>query len=102
MYLLLAASVLLQDKTAEETFKKIEEQFEKAKTISVRLKIKVEEEHTSVVFLAGEGNKFRIEESQVDGKRLTITIFDGKTARSFFKEQGKVSKDESFIPQKTY
>ena len=58
MYLLLAASVLLQDKTAEETFKKIEEQFEKAKTISVRLKIKVEEEHTSVVFLAGEGNKF--------------------------------------------
>ncbi len=41
MVLFLAAAFLLQDKTAEETFRKIEEAIDKAKTISIRMKYKL-------------------------------------------------------------
>ncbi len=43
MNLLLASVLLLQDQSAEETFKKIEDTFEKAKTISVQIKIDASE-----------------------------------------------------------
>lgn len=39
MNLLMAVVLLLQDKTAEETFKKIEEMIEKAKSVSVQYKV---------------------------------------------------------------
>jgi outer membrane lipoprotein-sorting protein len=38
MNLLLAVALLLQDKTAEETFKKLEETIEKAKTVTIKFK----------------------------------------------------------------
>ncbi|MBI3854164.1 MAG: hypothetical protein HY293_00575 [Planctomycetes bacterium] len=41
MNLLLAAVLLLQDKTAEEAFQKIGETIEKAKTLSVRIKVEL-------------------------------------------------------------
>jgi outer membrane lipoprotein-sorting protein len=39
MYLIAALALLLQDKTAEETFKKIEESIEKAKTLSITFSV---------------------------------------------------------------
>lgn len=64
MNLLLAAVLLLQDKTAEETFKKIETQIETAKTVSLKFKIEVsgkpEHDGTGTILFKG-GNKSFIE-----------------------------------------
>jgi outer membrane lipoprotein-sorting protein len=65
MILLLTVALLLQEKTAEETFKTIEETITKAKTLRVKFEIsrKIGEESAdaSGTLLLKEGNKARLE-----------------------------------------
>jgi outer membrane lipoprotein-sorting protein len=74
MHLLAALALLLQDKTAEETFKKIEETVQNAKT--VRIKFKLEG-----ALKDGQGKEKRIDKSGTlvfgDRNKLHITISDG-------------------------
>ncbi len=92
MNLLLAAVLLMQDKAAEETFKKIEEQIQKAKTVSIKYKEEAfnkwgEKEqilYRSGTILLGESDKVSIRTS-VLGKRWEDTsegehalVSDGK------------------------
>jgi outer membrane lipoprotein-sorting protein len=102
--LLLAAILLVQDKTAEEIFKKIEEMIEQADSISIRLKYRMildsgkglptKEEETTAVILLNKENKVvvSVEPSPMfdggrsdmkvlsDGDRLVVTDESGKTA----------------------
>jgi outer membrane lipoprotein-sorting protein len=53
MNLLLAAAVLLQDKTAEETLKKIETQIEKARTVSLKCNFEISQTLPKTSLLSG-------------------------------------------------
>ncbi len=58
MNLLLAAALLMQDKTAEETFKKIEESILKAKTLTVKYRMLYKNAGDTAGFLIlAQGNK---------------------------------------------
>jgi outer membrane lipoprotein-sorting protein len=64
MIVLVALALLLQEKTAEETFRKIEEQIESAGSVSVRYKVEGmadgEKSQMSLTLLLKEGNKVRL------------------------------------------
>jgi outer membrane lipoprotein-sorting protein len=83
--LLLACSLLLQDKTAEETFKKIEEMIGQAK--SLRIKFSSEEEiserrkGTSGVLLLQSGNRARFTENP-STRSESWSVSDGKRVQS--------------------
>jgi outer membrane lipoprotein-sorting protein len=97
MSLLLAAAImlqektrdLLQDKTAEETFKKIEEAVQNAKTVRIKFKLegvlkdgqgKSNRINKSGTLLFRDGNKLRVSIS--DGNDQVLMISDGKTTRT--------------------
>jgi outer membrane lipoprotein-sorting protein len=82
MNLLLAAILLLQDKTAEETFKKIEEQILGAKSLRVHLGALdkgVAGNHVSSSIHMKSGNKFRLEFETKTGDEIQriLQISDG-------------------------
>ena len=63
MDLLIAAVLLLQDKSAEETFKKIEERIEKAETLTVNFSLDAtsgEEYHVTGSLLTKQGNRIDV------------------------------------------
>lgn len=82
MNLLLAAALLLQDKTAEETFKRIEEPILKAKSISLDFKLLGEEgAHKwggGGTLLLKEGNKVRFEWVVLAPSMVIIMTSDGE------------------------
>jgi outer membrane lipoprotein-sorting protein len=92
MNLLLAAVLFVQDKSAEETFKKIEDSILQAKSISVTIRREETEafgeEVKSILFK--EGNKFRNEtKGSVKGKAYEmVCICDGK--RRYSNETSKL------------
>jgi outer membrane lipoprotein-sorting protein len=84
MTLLLAAALFTQDKTAEETFKKIEEQIQTAKTLSIKFKVDAKEKQkgmtlTGTAFIR-DGNKFSISARMKDqGREEEFSVIsDGK------------------------
>ena len=92
MHLLAALALFLQDKTAEESFKKIEETIDKAKTVSVKFKVdghyKQGERETKVqmsgTIALKEGNKAHIAYKRRIGEQETDADFvsDGKKSKT--------------------
>src|SRR5436190_2306720 len=92
MNVLLAAVLLVQDKSAEETFKRIEDSILHAKTISVTIR-RAETEawgEEKRTMLLKDGNKFRIEsQGSIKGKAYeTLEICDG--ARMYTKAKAEL------------
>jgi len=95
MSLLLGAALLMQDKSAEETFKKIEERIERAKTLDVKFKFELSVTGAKSTSQGGgsltlkEGNKFKVTgfrsgqkdefEMVSDGKKMLRTPFGDST-----------------------
>jgi outer membrane lipoprotein-sorting protein len=78
--LLVAAVLLLQDKTAEETFKKIEEQIEKAKTVRITSKLegtlnqgKEKKISKTGVFILKQGNKVYAKIKEGDSTDMLVS-----------------------------
>jgi outer membrane lipoprotein-sorting protein len=89
MNLLLAAMLLMQDKTAEEALKKIEENILKAKTLSVSFSLPPEKKdgplQSGTIWIKGE-SKWRLELDMVDGDKEThrlLQIVDGSRFQNF-------------------
>jgi|SRR5579862_536817 len=90
MNLLLAALLLMQDKTAEETFKKLTEILEKANSITVRRSTKGDsvapnsKPNSEILLLLKEGNKVRFEArfpnmpKEEAGETVMWLVSDGK------------------------
>jgi outer membrane lipoprotein-sorting protein len=85
MNLLLAAVLLLQDKSAEETFKKIEETVAAAKTLSLKFDVKlvkavgVEESVLKGTILLKKGDRMSLDSAMIKGgdQREMMFVSDG-------------------------
>jgi hypothetical protein len=89
MISLIAAVVLLQQETAEQTFARIEQSLEKAKTVKVKCRLEITQGGRGMTFtgalLLKEGNKAKVTIkgakgdpwSVSDGKKLTVDAFQG-------------------------
>jgi len=82
MLAIVAAALLLQDMTAEETLKKIEETIQKAKTVGVKFTQSIERKKRgedislkrSGTVLLKEGNRVRVEVDESGGRSPTHTV----------------------------
>jgi outer membrane lipoprotein-sorting protein len=101
MDLLVATVILCQDKTAEDTFRKIEETIQKAKTLSIKFHFKAakltsdEELELDGTFLSKDGNRIRLECSTLRGelkRELPIIVSDGSRVASF--ADGKIRQEK--------
>jgi outer membrane lipoprotein-sorting protein len=106
MNLLIACTLLLQDKTAEETFKKIQETFATANTLTFKFNVKVVkaigggESALKGTILFKEGNRMRCDFSILlngGSQREMLVVSDGSKVAALAdgrnREEKEVSKD---------